>query len=206
MKIEKMTLGSLGTNSYIVYDEETKEAVLFDPADNAPALLDKLHRLEVCLKYIVITHAHCDHIAALDKVKLETGAKICIGKDDSAALNDAGLSLCIYFRQNAPQCKADIEINDGDAINVGNTKMEFIHTPGHTRGGICTIFDNVLISGDTLFFESVGRSDFPGGSTSTLLNSIKEKLFVLPDDTKVYPGHGDATTIGHEKKNNPFIW
>ena len=206
MKIIRLALGPLGTNCYILYDEISKEAAVFDPADNCEMILQKISEKSLSLKYIIITHAHCDHICALDELTEKTGAKVCIGKDDFDALNDSYQSLCTMFRQNAPKTKAELLINEGDTLNLGEFEITFIHTPGHTKGGICALVENILISGDTLFLESVGRSDFPGGSASVLINSIKTKLFTLPDDTVVYPGHGDSTTIGHEKKNNPFIW
>ena len=206
MKIVRLTLGPLGTNCYILYDELSTEAIVFDPADNAGVILDKLTELGLNLKYIVVTHAHCDHICALDELTYKTKAKVCIGTDDCFALNDSNLSLCRPFGKNPPQTKAEILINDGDVLNLGENKIKFIHTPGHTKGGICALADDILVSGDTLFMESVGRSDFPGGSASVLYSSIKTKLFTLPDDTVVYPGHGDSTTIGHEKRNNPYIF
>ena len=105
-----------------------------------------------------------------------------------------------------PLTKADIMLKDDSTLEIGNSKIKFISTPGHTRGGVCAYFDNTLISGDTLFRESVGRSDFPGGSMAVLVNTIKTKLYCLPDSTEVFPGHGESTTIGHEKQNNPFVW
>lgn len=206
MEIKRLVLGELGTNCYIVYDEFSKEAAVFDPADNAEKILNEINSLNLSLKYIIITHAHYDHIAALDKLKSDTGASICAGEEDKAALNDAYISLSIHFGKSAPISKADITINDKSTLMLGGETVRFLHTPGHTKGSICAVFDSFVISGDTLFLESVGRCDFPGGSMHEIVHSIKEKLFLLPDDTKVYPGHGDATSIGHEKKNNPYVW
>ena len=206
MEIKRLVLGELGTNCYIVYDENSKEAAVFDPADNAEKILNEINSLNLSLKYIIITHAHYDHIAALDKLKSDTGASICAGEEDKAALKDAYISLSIHFGKSAPISKADITINDKSTLMLGGETVRFLHTPGHTKGSICAVFDSFVISGDTLFLESVGRCDFPGGSMHEIVHSIKEKLFLLPDDTKVYPGHGDATSIGHEKKNNPYVW
>ena len=206
MEIKRLVLGELGTNCYIVYDENSKEAAVFDPADNAEKILNEINSLNLSLKYIIITHAHYDHIAALDKLKSDTEASICAGEEDKAALNDAYISLSVHFGKSAPISKADITINDKSTLMLGGETVRFLHTPGHTKGSICAVFDSFVISGDTLFLESVGRCDFPGGSMHEIVHSIKEKLFLLPDDTKVYPGHGDATSIGHEKKNNPYVW
>lgn len=206
MEIIRLALGPLGTNCYILYDELSKEAMVFDPADNCEVILQNLSQNNLKLKYIVITHAHFDHICALDDLAQNTSAKVCIGKDEYFSLNDSHLSLSNMFGKSAPKTKAELLINEGDTLYLGKSEITFIYTPGHTKGGICALTDNILISGDTLFLESVGRSDFPGGSASVLANSIKTKLFTLPDNTVVYPGHGDSTTIGHEKTNNPFIW
>ena len=206
MEIKRLVLGELGTNCYIVYDENSKEAAVFDPADNAEKILNEINSLNLSLKYIIITHAHYDHIAALDKLKSDTEASICAGEEDKAALNDAYISLSVHFGKSAPISKADITINDKSTLMLGGETIRFLHTPGHTKGSICAVFDGFVISGDTLFLESVGRCDFPGGSMQEIVHSIKEKLFLLPDDTTVYPGHGDATSIGHEKMNNPYVW
>ena len=207
MKIKRLVLGSLGTNCYIVYDDETKKAAVFDPADEGIKIKEALENLSLKPIYIVITHAHCDHISALDFLKESyPDAKICVGKYEKDSLNDDYLSLSVHFGMNAPHSKADVLIADGDRLNIGDEKLKFLHTPGHTKGGICAVASDFIISGDTLFLESVGRCDFPGGSMKELVCSIKDKLFKLPDTMAVYPGHGDRTSIGHEKKNNPYIW
>lgn len=205
LKLIKLALGPMQTNCYIVYDELTKEAALFDAACSCSVILSKLDEVGCKLKYIIITHAHADHIGALDELKVKTHAKLCIGKRDRKSLNDNTLSLCSMFGTQAPTSTCDIEINDGDVLCLGKSKLKFIETPGHTPGGISAYFDDKLISGDTLFYESVGRSDFPGGSMSELVRSIRDKLFLLPDETAVFPGHGEATTIGHEKRCNPWV-
>ena len=206
MEIKRLVLGALGTNCYIIFNKKSKEAAVFDPADNAAKIYETIKESGAELKYIIITHAHCDHICALDELQEMTGAKVCIGKAEADALNNTYLSLCTHFGVEAPKTKADIMIKDGDELKLGDEAIKFLHTPGHTRGGICAVTDSLVISGDTLFLESVGRCDFPGGSMAELVSSIKNKLFLLPDDTRVYPGHGDITSIGHEKNNNPYIW
>ncbi len=205
IKVEKLVLGPMQTNCYIVFDQVSNEAAVFDPACYGNIILAKIKELGLELKYIIITHAHADHIEALDELKLKTKALICIGTNDFDALNDSQMSLCCHFGQDAPKSVADTRLKDNDILYLGDEKLLFLETPGHTKGGICAFFDGGLISGDTLFFESVGRSDFPGGSMSELVRSIRDKLFLLPDETVVYPGHGDATTIGHEKRCNPWV-
>lgn len=206
MKTIKIVLGMLSTNCYIIYDEITKQAALIDPAADFPRIKSIIDDLNINIKYIIVTHAHCDHINAVDECKKYTDAKICIGVYDEKSYNDGNLNLCNYFQIPIPDSKPDITLNDSDIIMLGDNKITVIETPGHTKGSISLHYDNNLISGDTLFYESVGRTDFPTGSSFVLLTSIKDKLFSLCDDTIVYPGHGDSTTIGHEKKNNMFVW
>lgn len=206
MKIERLVLGLLHTNCYFIYDENTRETVVVDPASNIKKILGVINDLSLKVKFIVLTHAHSDHICALDKLCEVTGAKICIGKEDALALNDGEINLCTYFRHASPTHTCDVILNDGDLLELDNFCLKVISTPGHTSGSICLLSDNVLISGDTLFFESVGRTDFVTGDHMSLMKSIKEKLFILDRSTVVYPGHGEQTTIGHEIDNNPFVW
>lgn len=206
MRTERMVLGLLHTNCYIVYNEDTMEAMLIDPATHADKIIAKIEALGVKIKYIILTHAHSDHLCALDKLAEYTGAEICIGSEEEDALNNSELNLCNYFRTSSPVTTADILLKDGDCLKLGEEPVEVIFTPGHTKGGISLVYDNCVITGDTLFAESVGRSDFATSSTSALMDSIKNKLYLLDDSTVVYPGHGDSTTIGHEKVNNPFVW
>lgn len=206
MRIERLMLGLLHTNCYILYDEKTKEAVVVDPATSFEKIEAKLNELNLQVKYIILTHAHSDHICALDKLADITGAKVCIGSDDAAALNNGEINLCNYFRHPSPTRVADILLNDGDRLTLSGTTLKIISTPGHTCGSISIFFENSVISGDTLFFESVGRTDFVTSSTTALMKSIKDKLYLLDRSCTVYPGHGEFTTIGHEIDNNPFVW
>ncbi len=206
MKIECLTLGPLNTNCYIIYDDNSKEAIVVDPASDINTILSKLNELSLKVKYIVLTHAHSDHICALDALCDATDAKVCIGRGDDLALSDGMLNLCMYFGVESPMHKANILLDDNDTIGVDGFNMTVISTPGHTPGSIALYSGNVLISGDTLFYESVGRTDFPKGSTNDLMNSIKNKLYILDPSTVVYPGHGNETTIEHEIDNNPFVW
>ena len=205
MVIEKMILGALGTNCYVVYDEESREAFVVDPASSFERIKNKIDSLSLKLKYIILTHAHFDHVEALDELYEHYDAKLCIGKNEENALSDSTLNLCAYAGGTSPKAKADMLLMDGDELSLGNSCVTIAETPGHTPGCISILVEDSVISGDTLFFESVGRTDFPGGNMRELIDSIKEKLFTLPGNTKVYPGHGEATTIEHEIKNNPFI-
>ena len=207
MKTECLVLGLLHTNCYLIYDEGTKDAVIIDPATSYIKIQNKINELELNPRYIILTHAHSDHIMALDAISgLYPEAKVCIGEHDAVALNDAELSLCSYFRNQPPTKKPDELLKDGQIINIANTSITVIHTPGHTCGSISLKYDDSLISGDTLFYESVGRTDFETSNSADLINSIKNRLFALPRETVVYPGHGEQTTIGHETDNNPFVW
>jgi len=196
----------MDSNCYIVGCEETKEGAVIDPGAEARKILKKIDDLGLKIKYIVLTHGHVDHVGALAEVQKATGAKVLIHAEDAAMLTDSRRNLSMYVGAGLTFKDADRMLQDGDKIKVGNVTMDVIHTPGHTRGGISLKLDpDVLITGDTLFAGSVGRSDFPGGSHSQLISSIKNKLLVFPPETKVYPGHGPASTIAEEKRYNPFL-
>lgn len=205
MQMIKLTLGALDTNCYILYDSETKEAAVIDPADEDIKIIDTIKNYNLKVKYIIVTHAHIDHILALDKVSQYTNASVVIHFDDKDALNNDVFNLATYFNAKSPSKKADILVKNGDVLHLGENSLKIIHTPGHNRGSICIHTDNILISGDTLFNQSIGRTDYYGGNFDTLISSIKKRIFVLDDNTKVYPGHGSDTTIGYEINNNPFI-
>ncbi len=202
MQFHRFTLGDLATNSYLLYDEKSGDAALFDAPAEAEKILDFLKYKRLNLKYVFLTHAHFDHIMALTELKTSTDANIVIHRDEEQYLNNTSLNLSYM---PLPEVKADIIVADGDVIEFCNTIIKVIHTPGHTLGGVCYQFDETLISGDILFYGSIGRYDFPMGDFDTEINSIKEKLLILPDDIRVYPGHGPSTTIGNERKENPFL-
>lgn len=202
MDFKKFTLGELATNSYVLFDEKSGVAALFDAPAEAERILDFLKEKELTLKYIFLTHAHFDHIIALSELKAATNAQIVIHYDEERYLNDTSLNLSYI---SLPKVDADIKVSDGDVIEFCDTKIKVIHTPGHTMGGVCYLYDEILVSGDTLFCGSIGRYDFPMGDYAAEINSIKEKLMPLPDNVKVYPGHGPSTTIGNERKENPYL-
>lgn len=204
---KKLTMGLFRTNCYIFGDEVTLDAVIIDPCTHADRIMNEIKSNSLTVRYIILTHAHIDHMMALDEVKAQTGAPIAVGAPDAASINSASRSLAQHFHSTAPASAADIKLSDGDVLTVGSKELEIIATPGHTPGGISVYCadDKLLFSGDTLFFESVGRTDFDGGSFENLAESIRKKLFVLPPETSVYPGHGEPTTILHEKESNFYI-
>ena len=205
MIFKKLVLGMIHTNCYIVGDEETNEVAVFDPGAKAKNIIDTIEKYEYKVKYIIITHAHFDHVLALDELKeAYPDAKIVIHTADEPYLNLDHDNFSRHFKTYPPKHKADICVNDGDKLSVGKHEFTFWHTPGHSRGSMCTLIEDMVMSGDTLFYMSIGRTDFDGGDFDTIVESLK-RLATLPDDTKVYPGHGDATTIGFEKENNQFM-
>ncbi|WP_110952861.1 MBL fold metallo-hydrolase [Anaerosinus massiliensis] len=205
MRIEQLVVGQLSVNCYIVSCENTKEAMVIDPGDEAEAILDKIEKAQLDVKYIVNTHGHADHIGANTLVQNKTNAVIAIHGEDAPMLDNATLNLSAYIGQSVTSKRADRILQDGDTITIGDIAFSVLHTPGHTKGGICLLNEDVLFSGDTLFSESIGRTDFPGGSMQTIIDSIQKKLLPLPDHTKVYPGHGSCTTIGWERVHNQFL-
>lgn len=206
VKIGKMLLGSLGTNCYFAYDDENKKAVVFDPADEGALLYDKLKAAGLCVEAIYLTHGHYDHIAGCEELKDLTGAKVYALAEEEELCKDSLQNLSQLFGK-AMGLSPDGLVHDGEVRSEGGITFRVIATPGHTVGSCVYYFEEegFLVGGDTLFEGSVGRTDFPTGSAVQLVKSIKEKLFVLPDEVKVFSGHGDVTTIGYEKQYNPFL-
>lgn len=207
IKIEHNIIGMCATNTYYVYDDETKRGLIIDPAGDPVRIIERVARLQIIVEGILITHGHFDHVLALDEVRERFNVKAYIGNTEKAVLEDPEANLTSGFMGEGRTFSADVYLKDGEEFEAGGFRIKAFEVPGHTIGGMCYYFmdEGVLFSGDTLFCESVGRSDFKGGSTFALIASIKEKLYTLPDDVKVYPGHSEATTIGHEKKYNPFV-
>ncbi|MGE4284467.1 MAG: MBL fold metallo-hydrolase [Clostridia bacterium] len=205
MILEKITVGSLEANCYMVGDDDTKEIAVIDPGSEEQRLFDIIQRKGYIVKYIVATHGHVDHISAIRYLKEKTEAPVMIHSNDSEFLMDSKKNLSSLLGFDSIQVAADMIMEDSMVFSVGQYDFKVIHTPGHTQGGICILLKHILFSGDTLFEGSIGRADLPGGNYSQLLQSIQEKLLVLPEDTIVYPGHGEETTIKQEKAFNPFL-
>ncbi len=205
MKIIQLEVGYLGTNCYIVYDEDTLQAAIIDPGGSPEKILKIIERDNLSVEMIINTHGHADHISGNNEIKGATGAPILIHKDDAVMLTNAHSNLSVYVGNSMESEPADRLLSDGDIIKLGSISFNVMHTPGHTPGGICLIANNAVFCGDTIFYESIGRTDFPGGSYRQLIQSIKEKLMTLNDEFDLYPGHGPATTVGWERRRNPFI-
>ncbi len=197
-------VGPIAANCYIVGDEAAGQGMVIDPGDEAGKILARINKLELDIKHIVLTHGHLDHAGALAEVKEATGADVAVHARDKAVLEDKSLSILLDIPYKAPPVIGRL-LEDRNVVSVGGLDFIVIHTPGHTPGGICLLGDGVLFSGDTLFRGSIGRADFTGGSYERLMESIQDNLMVLDDDIKVYPGHGPATTIGAERRGNPFL-
>ncbi len=192
-------------NVYLLVDDETASAVLVDCSIGGESALRYAEESGLAVKLIVNTHGHLDHVYNDDAFKRRTGAALAIHPADLPFIERLGDMAVSWGLPPVQPPEVDMLLEDGQKLQVGSTTLEVIHTPGHTPGGICLYAPGVLISGDTLFRESIGRTDLPGGSFPQLIAAIRERLLVLPDDTAVYPGHGPPTTIGHERRNNPFL-
>ena len=209
MKIDSLILGAYETNSYVLRESETAaDCLVIDTGLDVGGLIDFLQEQELNPVAIVLTHGHADHIGGVAALRSRFGdTKVHIHKLDAEMLTEPQANLSAMTGAPFTTEPEDFSLQDQSVIDLAGIELLVLHTPGHTPGGICLYSkeDGVAFVGDTLFADSVGRTDFPGGSMSQLISSIKEKLFALPDETKAYPGHGPATTIGHEKAHNPFV-
>lgn len=209
MIIKMFTFGMYLANCYLVACNETKEAAIIDPTfDNdveCRSILRVVDQLGLHVKLIINTHGHPDHTAGNGILKDATGAPILIHEDDAPMVTRLAKRMSGLFGLRATSPPPSKMLHDGDVLLLGRCKLQILHTPGHTKGGISIYVDDVVFTGDTLFAGSIGRTDFPGGSFKEIIHSIKTKLLTLPDSVKVYSGHGPASTIGEEKRNNPFL-
>ena len=191
-------------NCYVVSDD-TGEGVVIDPGGMAKEILAYIREKKLSIKAVLDTHGHCDHIGANDAIRDETGAPLYIHKADAPMLSDMRLNLSAFMGFKALSRPAEHLLSEGDKISFGQSELEVVHTPGHTIGGVCFVGEGAAFTGDTLFAGSIGRSDFPGGSEVELIGNIKKKLLALPDETKVYSGHGPSSEIGWERQCNPYL-
>jgi hydroxyacylglutathione hydrolase len=207
MILETFPVGPLQCNCTLLGDEETREAIVIDPGDEIGRIHRRLTTLGLSLKQILITHAHIDHVGGALRLKALTGAPIYLNENDLPLLQMMAAQAAWLGVDSPETAPPDEPLNDGQRVGLANYPAQIIHTPGHTQGSICLYFAplKMILAGDTLFAGSIGRTDLPGGNPEQIIDSIHSRLLTLPDDTKVVPGHGPTTTIGAERKTNPFL-
>lgn len=207
MKVKTLMLGDLQTNVYIVYDEESKEAVVIDPAAEENKIVHFIEENKLKLMGLLVTHGHYDHIKAVDSLRDKYGVPVFTSKEEGQAMSDPHINLSLMFSGRAVNVTPNEDVGDGDILEFGELIFDCIKVPGHSAASICYYSSEhqILFSGDTLFASSIGRTDFFKGPHHTLVDEIKKQLLCLPDETKVYPGHGFHTTIGYEKKANAYL-
>lgn len=204
MNVTYFSVGSLGTNCYIVSDDGGHAAII-DPGGDARRILSSVKASNLTVDFILLTHAHFDHIMAVEELRDATGASVCVGAGDAPMLCNAQLNLsAMVYPTQAVELTADRLLADGDTVSFGDTHLTVMETPGHTGGGVCYLGEDALFSGDTLFAGSIGRTDLPGGDMTVLRRSLV-RLAALDGDYTVYPGHGEETTLSFEKAANPYL-
>lgn len=207
MKVKTMMLGMLQTNVYVVYDEQSKDAVVIDPAGDENRIIRFIEEKNLRLMGVLVTHGHFDHIGAVDAIKDRFGVPVFTTEIEGRNMADPNENLSLRLMRNAVTAENDEVIGDNDILEFGELEFECIVVPGHSPESVCYYNgeSNILICGDTLFAGSIGRTDFYDGVGDSLINNIKDKLMCLPEETAVYPGHGFQTTIGYEKKSNIYM-
>lgn len=207
MEIRSVAVGQLGANCYLAIDETTRAAAIIDPGDDVPQIIEMIRAAGADLRHILLTHGHPDHsFAAGELQKLFPGVKLAMHEADLSQL-EGEPELVVLFFDPADHVEPELGpfLYDGQTIELGETRLKCIHTPGHSPGGMCYLSGSDCFTGDTLFNGSIGRTDFPGGDMDTLMRSIHGKLLTLPDDTLIHPGHGAPSTIGRERRMNPWL-
>ncbi|MGP8269366.1 MAG: MBL fold metallo-hydrolase [Terracidiphilus sp.] len=207
MILETFPVGPLACNCTILGDEESGEAIVIDPGDEITRIQRRLTELNLKLKQILITHAHIDHVGGALKLKRLTGAPIFLNESDLPLLEMMAAQAAWLGMATPETAPPDAPLTDGQLVGLDRYPGQVLHTPGHTQGSVCLHFAplKMVVAGDTLFAGSIGRTDLPGGNSRQIIDSIHSRLLALPDETQVLPGHGPTTTIGHERKTNPFL-
>jgi hydroxyacylglutathione hydrolase len=205
MNYERVVVGALETNCYLVYCEQTMDCAVVDPGAEPEKIVHVIEQKGLRPSVLINTHGHVDHVGANKDIKERYGIPLCIHSSDSAMLRNLLNSTMGFFIGAKKSPPPDRFIEEGEEIHIGNSRLKVIHTPGHSPGSVSLSGDGFLLSGDMLFCGGVGRTDLPGGSWAELEKSIKDKIYSLPDDTFILPGHGPLTTVGQEKKSNPFV-
>lgn len=205
MKLIRIPAGIYAANCYIVYSENTNDGIIVDPGGDADHIMEVIEKNKLNINHIILTHGHGDHIGGVIDLKSSLNVDVMIHEEDAEMLRNGDINLSTTMAMGSVEIEPDKLLKDGDIIKFGDLEAEVIHTPGHTRGGICLKIEDILITGDTLFSGSIGRTDLSGGNYETIIRSIKEKLMVLSDNIEVLPGHGGPSTVGRERVSNPFL-
>lgn len=204
-RMETFVLGDVSTNCYLIYNQKSREAVVVDPADNGAFVLNKCWELQVKPVAVILTHGHFDHILAVEDICRAFSCQVYAGREEDRLLQDSSMNLSTIMGTERTIVCADVLVKEKDELSLAGFKWNVLETPGHTAGSVCYYIpsEQVLFSGDTLFAGSLGRTDLPTGDQKAIVSSIREKLLPLPEETKVFPGHGEGTTIGRERRYNP---
>lgn len=205
MILKTFVVSPFATNCYLLGCEESGTAAIIDPGDQGDLLLGALRKVGLTLESVLLTHGHIDHVGAVGTLLESTGARVYLHHDEAQMLETLELQARLFSLPPPDPVPVHVWLGDGDQLLVGSITLRVLHTPGHTPGSVCFHHEGILFSGDTLFRESVGRTDWPGGSHRSLISSIRDKILTLPDEVQVLPGHGEATTIGDERCLNPFL-